>query len=79
MGIALVCLLLPIVGDWWFTGFALSLGMTRAVILLTIWPLLGLRPWHAERSWIDRLGRGVGWGWIAAIASAALLEGLGRM
>jgi hypothetical protein len=78
IGIALVCLLLSI-GDWWFSGVALTLGMTRVMILLMIWPLLGLRPWHAERSWIDRLGRGVGWGWILAIAIMAVLEGMGQM
>jgi hypothetical protein len=76
MGIALVCMLLTL-GEMWFSGFALTLGLTRAIILLMIWPLLGLRPWHAERSWIDRLGRGVGWGWIVAIACGAFLESLG--
>ena len=70
MGIGLVCLLMPM-GTWWFSGVVLTLGLTRVVILLMIWPLLGLRPWHTERSWIDRLGRGVGWGWIAAITSMA--------
>jgi hypothetical protein len=77
IGIALVCLLLPM-GDWWFSGFTLTLGLTRTVILLMIWPLLGLRPWRTERSWIDRLGRCVGWGWIIAIAAMAVLEGMGR-
>jgi hypothetical protein len=76
MGIALVCMLMTL-GDMWFSGFALNLGLTRAIILFMIWPLLGLPPWHAERSWIDRLGRGVGWGWIVAIISGALLESLG--
>jgi hypothetical protein len=75
--IALVCLLLPM-GDLWFSEVALTLGMTRVIILLMIWPLLGLRPWHTERSWIDRLGRGVGWGWIMAIAVMAVLEYMGR-
>ena len=76
MGIALVCLLLPM-GDMWFSGFALNLGLTRAFILLMIWPLLGLRPWHAERSWIDHLGRSIGLGWVVAIALGALLEHMG--
>jgi hypothetical protein len=76
MGIALVCLLLPI-GDMWFSGFALNLGLTRAFILLMIWPLLGLRPWCTERSWIDRLGRSIGLGWVVAIALGALLEQMG--
>ena len=75
IGIALVCLLLSM-GDWWFSGVALTLGMTRVIILFMIWPLLGLRPWHTEPSWIDRIGRGVGWGWIVAIAAMAVLEGM---
>jgi hypothetical protein len=78
IGIALVCFLLSI-GDWWFSGVALTLGLTRVMILSMIWPLLGLRPWHAERSWIDRVGRGVGWGWVSAIAVMAVLEGMGRI
>jgi hypothetical protein len=77
IGIALVCLLLSM-GDWWFTGLALTLGMTRVIVLFMIWPLLGLRPWHTEPSWIDRLGRGVGLGWIMAIAVMAMLEHMGR-
>jgi hypothetical protein len=78
IGIALMCLLL-FMGDWWFSGVALTLGMTRFMILLMIWPILGLRPWHTERSCIDRLGRGVGLGWIIAIAVMAVLEGMGRI
>jgi hypothetical protein len=77
IGIALVCLLLPM-GDLWFSEVALTLGMTRVIVLLMIWPLLGLRPWHTEGSWIDRLGRGVGLGWIMAIAVVAVLEYMGR-
>jgi hypothetical protein len=77
IGIALVCLLLSM-GDWWFSGLALTLGMTRVMILFMIWPLLGLPPWHTERSWIDRLGRGVGLGWLMAIAVMAVLERMGR-
>ena len=77
IGIALVCLLLPM-GDWWFSEVALTLGMTRVIILFMIWPLLGLRPWLKEQSWIDRIGRGVGWGWLMAIAVMAVLERMGR-
>jgi hypothetical protein len=77
IGIALVCLLLSM-GEWWFSGLALTLGMTRVIILSMIWPLLGSHPWQTERSWIDRLGRGVGFGWIIAIAVMAVLEGMGR-
>jgi hypothetical protein len=77
IGIGLLCLLMPM-GAWWFRGVTLTLGLTRVVILLMIWPLLGVRPWHAEPSWIDRLGRGVGWGWVIAIAFMAVLEYMGR-
>ncbi len=43
---------------------------------LLFWPVLGLPPWRSEASWIDRLGRAVGWGWIVAIASATVLISL---
>jgi hypothetical protein len=42
-----------------------------ALALLLLWPALGLPPWHAEPSWIDRLGRAVGWGWIIVEAGGA--------
>jgi hypothetical protein len=79
LGIGLVSLLLVIMGDRWFSGVALTLGLSRAIILLMIWPLLGIPPWHAEPSWIDRIGRGVGCGWIVSIAGVAFLEGLGSI
>ena len=34
---------------------------------------LALAPWRAEASWIDRLGRAVGWGWFAALAAGEVL------
>jgi hypothetical protein len=42
-----------------------------ALALLLVWPALGLPPWHAEPSWIDRLGRAVGLGWIVVEAGGA--------
>ncbi len=44
--------------------------------LLLFWPVLGLPPWRSEASWIDRLGRAVGWGWIVVIAGLMLLISL---
>lgn len=38
--------------------------------LMLAWPLLGMFPWRPEASWIDRLGRAVGWGWIIVLAAA---------
>lgn len=73
IGLALVAMLLTI-GELWFSGLALTLPLTRVFILLMLWPMLGLAPWRTERSWVDRLGRAVGWGWILAISGAAVLE-----
>jgi len=50
-----------------------SLVLVQAAVLLLLWPILGLPPWHSEASWIDRLGRAVGWGWIVATASVTAL------
>jgi hypothetical protein len=41
------------------------------ISLVLLWPILKLPPWHAEPTWVDRLGRGVGLGWIVASASGA--------
>jgi hypothetical protein len=76
MGIVVVATILPM-GELWFSLMALSLWSTRVIILLMIWPLCALAPWRAEASWIDRLGRAVGWGWIAALAAGTLLGFLG--
>jgi hypothetical protein len=76
MGIVALAVVLAM-GDLWFSLTALSLGSTRVIILLMIWPLCALAPWRAEASWIDRLGRAVGWGWIAALAAGTVLGYLG--
>jgi hypothetical protein len=77
IGNTLAAGLFALIGGWWFTSVALSLGLTRGFILLMLWPILALPPWRAERCWIDRLGRGVGWGWIIAMLSVAALEWMG--
>jgi hypothetical protein len=76
LGVVAVILALQM-GDFWFSLVALSFGPTRIIILLMIWPLCALPPWRAEPSWIDRLGRAVGWGWIAALSAGAVLGYLG--
>jgi hypothetical protein len=55
---------------WWIAGVnvAIPVAMTAAMVLP--WPLYGLFPWRTEASWIDRLGRAVGWGWIIVFYSA---------
>ncbi len=45
-------------------------GVFLASTLVLLWPLLGMFPWRTEPSWIDRLGRAVGWGWLIATLGA---------
>jgi hypothetical protein len=59
----------------WVARIDVSWEAILASALLLFWPVLGLPPWRSEASWIDRLGRAVGWGWIVAIASAIVLIG----
>jgi hypothetical protein len=56
-----------------FTTSGDSLILVQGAILLLLWPILGLPPWHSEASWIDGLGRAVGWGWVVATASVTAL------
>ncbi len=56
---------IAVIDRWW--------AFVPAAALLLLWPILGLPPWQAEPSWIDRLGRAVGWGWIVATASVTAL------
>ena len=62
----LVTLDVQLVGD-----IVLTPGAFVGLALLLMWPALGLPPWHAEPSWIDRLGRAVGLGWIVVEAGGA--------
>jgi hypothetical protein len=60
----------------WLAGadaFFLVLYYFPALPLLLLWPILGIFPWRIEASWIDRLGRGVGWGWVIASGSVMAL------
>jgi hypothetical protein len=72
MGAALAAF--AIVGMGWFSQSVLSLRVMRGLALMLFWIVVGIPPWQSEASWIDRLGRAVGWGWIIAIAAQALFN-----
>ncbi len=57
----------------WLAGIYLTFRPAFPVVSigLLLWPLLGIRPWRLEASWVDRLGRAVGWGWIVVMAAAS--------
>jgi hypothetical protein len=57
----------------WLAIIGNSRVLVQGPFLLLLWPVLGMPPWHSEASWIDRLGRAVGWGWIVATASVTTL------
>jgi hypothetical protein len=56
----------------WVARIEAPVGAILASALLLFWPVLGLPPWSPEASWIDRLGRAVGWGWIVVMASVTM-------
>jgi len=58
-----------LVDVWWTTGID-AIELLPVLPLVLIWPVLGIVPWRSEASWIDRLGRAVGCGWIIATLSA---------
>jgi hypothetical protein len=72
MGSALAAF--AIVGMGWFSQSVLSLRVMRGLALMLFWIVVGIPPWQSEASWIDRLGRAVGWGWIIAIAAQAVFN-----
>jgi hypothetical protein len=57
----------------WAEQWGVDWRLTLASAVLLCWPVLGLPPWRSEASWIDRLGRAVGWGWIVVMASVTVL------
>jgi hypothetical protein len=71
-----VLLVFAIVGNRWYSNFVLALGFVRCIGAFLLWVVLGLPPWCTEASWIDRLGRAVGWGFIIAIAAQAVMDTL---
>ena len=74
VSMAAALLAFAIMGSDWFSELALSLVPIRVVGRMLFWIVLGLPPWRAEPSWIDRLGRAVGWGWIIAIVAQAVFN-----
>ncbi len=76
LGILVVAIVLPM-GPSWFSLVALSLWSTRILIGLMIWPLSTLKPWQAEASWVDRLGRAVGFGWVVTLVAGTVLLAMG--
>ncbi len=58
---------------WTFAVINDSLVLVEVAVLLLLGPVLGLPPWQSEASWIDRMGRAVGCGWIVAMASVMAL------
>jgi hypothetical protein len=57
----------------WMTGTDVTAWILPALPFALLWPICGLYPWRTEASWIDRLGRAVGWGWVIAIGSVMAL------
>ena len=57
----------------WVARIDVPGGAILVSALILLWPVLGLPPWRSEASWIDRLGRAVGWGWIVVMAGVTVL------
>jgi hypothetical protein len=56
----------------WSTGIDV-MDRLPVLPLVLLWPILGIPPWRSEASWIDRLGRAVGCGWIIATLSVSAI------
>ena len=56
--------------------FAISMPplLMMGASLLLLWPIAALAPWRTDSSWVDRLGRAVGIGWIIVAASGTALH-----
>jgi hypothetical protein len=61
------------IGYPWVTRWGVDGQITLAAAVLLCWPVLKLPPWRSEASWIDRLGRAVGWGWVVVMVSVTVL------
>jgi hypothetical protein len=52
---------------WWLGGEHTAVAADAALAGALLWVVLGRRPWHAEPTWLDRLGRGVASCWIIVL------------
>jgi len=73
-----VCLIvivatLVIVDLEWIGIVRFSPWMVWCLAVILLWPVLALPPWCAEPTWVDRLGRVVGLGWVIATVGATTL------
>jgi hypothetical protein len=56
---------------WWLGGENLPFVADAVFAGILLWGVLGRRPWHAEPTWLDRLGRGVVIFWILFLSIRA--------
>lgn len=53
---------------WWLGGEHAVAAADAAMAGVLLWAVLGRRPWHPEPAWLDRLGRGIAFGWIVILS-----------
>jgi hypothetical protein len=53
---------------WWLGGAGSAYAADAAMASVLLWAVLGWRPWQAEPTWLDRLGRGVASCWIIVLS-----------
>ncbi len=56
---------------WWIGGERIPFAADAVFAGLLLWVVLGRRPWRAEPTWLDRLGRGVAGYWMLALMARA--------
>jgi hypothetical protein len=56
---------------WWIGGERVPFVADAIFSGLLLWVVLGRRPWRAEPTWLDRLGRGVAGYWMLALLARA--------
>ena len=58
----------------WCFGISLTPLVKMGASLLLLWPTAALPPCGTDSSWVDRLGRAVGIGWIIMAAGGTALD-----